>query len=101
MRRNRISQSCPVNFRSGVILKVTNRKVKVQSPVEWVMTSIGLAPSLWLYAFHPSRASGPRHARKTTGLNQRVIGRNSEPQLLKNSSSNPSRYTDLPPDRNH
>ena len=45
MRRKLISQYCRVSFRSGVTDSVISRKVSVQSPVECVMASMGLAPS--------------------------------------------------------
>src|SRR5215472_2462445 len=45
----------------------------VQSPVEWVITSIGLAPSRPAYAFHPSRASGARHATNNATFDHRIM----------------------------
>jgi len=44
MRRKLISQYWRVSLRRGVMERVMRRKVSVQSPVEWVMNSIGLAP---------------------------------------------------------
>ena len=34
--------------RTGVTASVIRRKIRIQSPVEWVITSIGLAPNAWL-----------------------------------------------------
>src|SRR3954453_8806898 len=53
--------------------KVISKKRRVQSPVACVITSIGFAPKLLVSALNPSPNSGPRQARKTTTLNQRII----------------------------
>src|SRR5207302_8938130 len=74
MRRRPISQYWCVSLRTGVTDNVISKKVSVQSPAEWVMTSMGLAPSREWNPFHARRASGPRQAMKTAGLIQRSIG---------------------------
>ena len=44
MRRTPISQYWRVIRRRGVMESVVRTRISVQSPVEWVMTSMGLAP---------------------------------------------------------
>ena len=44
MRRRPISQYWRVSLRSGVMESVISRKVRVQSPVVWVIASMGFAP---------------------------------------------------------
>ncbi len=78
-----MSQYWCVSLRSGVMLSVISRNVSVQVPVEKVMTWMGLAPSAEFSAFQPSRASGSRHTRKTSGLKYLTF------TLLRNSSSGP------------
>ena len=52
MRRNLISKFQPVQRRSGVMSSVSVRKRRVQTPVSWVMSSIGFAPSSLCSAAH-------------------------------------------------
>src|SRR5450631_310495 len=71
------------NFLSGVTDRVIRRKRIVQSPVSWVIFSIGLAPNpipqvLMSFGvepknFHSSQASGTRQAMKTTTLSERIM----------------------------
>jgi hypothetical protein len=65
MRRTPISQYWRVIRRSGVIARVVRTRISVQSPVECVMTSMGLAPRPSCSAFQTSRPSGTSAARKT------------------------------------
>ena len=75
IRRSPMSQSWPVSLRNGVMASVTSRSLSVQSPVEWVMASMGLAPRFAVAAFQMSNASGARHTGKIASLSQptRVI----------------------------
>src|SRR5260370_30996286 len=71
------------NFRNGVMDRVISRKRIVQSPVAWVIFSIGLAPSPTPQVLmslgvapknlHSSQARGVRQARKMAALIQRII----------------------------
>src|SRR5215472_17325983 len=66
-----MSQYWRESLRSGVIESVTSRKIRVQSPVECVMNSIGFAPSP---PWNPSQtrlARGSSAARKRTNLTKR------------------------------
>ena len=45
MRRRLMSQYWCVSFRSGVMESVISRNVSVQSPVLWVIFSMGFAPN--------------------------------------------------------
>src|SRR5580704_3359089 len=61
MRRNRIRSGNPRSWRAGVIARVITKNRMVQSPVKWVMNSIGLAPSWLCSAYHASASNGMRH----------------------------------------
>src|SRR5262245_36201833 len=60
MRRKRINSGSPISFRSGVM---ENRIV--QSPVQCVTNSIGLAPRSPFSAFNPSSSAGTSDSAKT------------------------------------
>src|SRR5262249_25457811 len=65
MRRKRINSGSPTSFRSGVIASVMHRKRIVQSPVQCVTNSIGLAPRSPFSAFRASSRAGTRESPKT------------------------------------
>ena len=71
MRRMPISQYWRVSRRSGVMDSVARIKIRVQSPVEWVMTSMGFAPRPSWKPFHARRPSGISAAGKTTNFRMR------------------------------
>src|SRR5215471_16863861 len=65
MRRTRINSGSPSSFRSGVIASVMQRYRIVQSPVQCVTNSIGLAPRSPFSAFNPSSRAGISESAKT------------------------------------
>src|SRR5579863_3955194 len=65
MRRNRTNSGRRKSLRRGVIARVITRKRKVQSPVAWVMNSIGFAPKLSVNPLHTSSRAGTRQSAKT------------------------------------
>src|SRR5215469_6238601 len=83
MRRKRISAGSARSFRTGVTERVMRRNRSVQSPVAWVIFSIGFAPkpaphvvmSKGVGPKNPqsSQPRGARQARKTTTLIHRII----------------------------
>src|SRR6267154_1152796 len=68
MRRTPISQYCFVSLRNGVIESVVRTRINVQSPVECVMTSMGLAPSPSWKNLQTRRSSGTSAARNMKTL---------------------------------
>src|ERR1700733_15421296 len=71
MRRMPISQYWRGSRRSGGMDSVARIKIRVQSPVEWVMTSMGFAPRPSWKPFHARRPSGISAAGKTTNFRMR------------------------------
>src|SRR5215472_11920419 len=82
MRRKRMSAGSPRSFRKGVTDRVMRRKRSVQSPVVWVIFSIGFAPRPAPHVVmskgvepknpHSSQPRGASEATKTTTLTQRI-----------------------------
>src|SRR5215218_5151090 len=64
MRRNWMTRFQPVRRRAGVTANVISNKRSVQMPVVAVISAIGLAPRLFVSAFHPSIPNGSRQTAK-------------------------------------
>src|SRR5450755_4813364 len=71
MRLKRIRSGRPSRRRRGEMARVKARKRSVQSPVAWVMNSIGFAPSSWWKYRKTSSSTGTRQRRKTGIFNHR------------------------------
>src|SRR5271170_4724141 len=61
MRRNAARFGCRNSRRSGVTPSVRTMKRMVQSPVKWVMNSMGFAVRLPREARQPNQPNGARH----------------------------------------
>src|SRR6516162_8465495 len=68
MRRKRMRSGRPRSLRSGVIERVITTKRSVQSPVAWVINSIGFAVRPLWKARHRREAMGRRQIKETAAL---------------------------------
>ena len=72
MRLTRRSQGIPASFLNGVTHNVIRMKASAHQPVEWVMYSTGLAPSLLRKPCQTRCPSGTRQATDTATLIQGI-----------------------------
>ena len=72
MRRKPAAHDHPNKRRAGVTASAISRNRRVQSPVRWVMNSMGLADRLPVNARQTSMPRGIRQAANTHGLTRRT-----------------------------